>query len=52
MYLELTMEINKFIDSLGQPTSFFCYLALWLGIPILCLLITMLDHKLEEKQKN
>lgn len=42
----MAIQVNQFIDSLQEPYKLLCYLGLYVGIPILCIVLYFLDKKL------
>ena len=46
MYIDLVLKINQAIIELEEPIKFLCYLSLYIGIPLLCVVLYYIDNKI------
>jgi hypothetical protein len=50
MYSNFAFWLYGQIETLAEPTRFFAYIGLYVGIPILLVFLLWLDRKLETKK--
>lgn len=48
MYLDVAIKINEFISNLQEPQRFLMYMLIYIGIPLLCMLLYKADKKIHE----
>lgn len=48
MMIDSALALNQYINSLQEPSRFFAFMGIYVGLPILCLLLLLLDKKLQE----
>lgn len=48
MYLDVAIKINEFISNLQEPQRFLMYMLIYIGIPLLCMLLYKADKKMHE----
>lgn len=56
MYIDIILKINQAIMELEEPIRLLCYLSLYIGIPLLCVVLYYIDNKISvsrsRKQKE
>lgn len=56
MYIDLVLKINQDIMQLEEPIRLLCYLSIYIGIPLLCVVLYYIDNKISvsrsRKQKE
>lgn len=57
MYIDIILKINQAIMELEEPIRLLCYLSLYIGIPLLCVVLYYIDNKItisrsENKKKK
>lgn len=50
MITDTIFTLNQYISNLQEPTRFFAYMGIYVGLPILCFLLLLLDKKLEDRK--
>ena len=48
MYLDYAVKLNEFIYNLQEPQRFLMYMLLYVGLPLLCVLLYAVDKKIHE----
>lgn len=50
MYLEQIIQFNDYITSLTEPNRFLMYLLIYVGLPLLCVVLLYIDKNIEKKK--
>ena len=48
MYLDSAIKLNQYISTLEEPTKFFVCFGIYVGLPLLCVVLYLLDKKIEK----
>lgn len=51
MYLDFAIWFNNYVETLGEPTKMFVYLAFYVCLPLLCVALHYLDKKMEKTKE-
>lgn len=52
MYLEQTLQLLQWIDTLQEPQKLTMYLLIYLGLPLLLIILLWLNNKVQIKNER
>ena len=47
MYFDLSMQFIQYLDTLEEPTKAIVSVCVYIGLPLLCIVLYFLDKKIE-----
>ena len=50
MYLEQTLQLLQWIDTLQEPQKLTMYLLIYIGLPLLLITLLLINNKIESKK--